>query len=214
VARSLHSSATENSNRLGCRVNALAESPAEQSGWPGTLRCAITCSSSSLLLYLPDVHRPTAIPIPAARRVRACRYFQRIQRSQRGFVFSKSSKLKITALRKQRLTVRSKGNLYDYEILTPMRKSSLIVSVVILSGCAGTSGHHKSPQEIADSEHVRRKHPLLQRMGLETPSTHKIELLPPVTVETRSRAESVPGEPQETAPFVRPGSLSVDPTVF
>ena len=209
----MHDSPTANSNRLGSRVNVLAESPAEQSGWPGTLQCAITCSSSSLL-YSPDVHRPAAIAIPAAPRVRACRYFQRIHRSQRGSVSSKSSKLKITALRKQRLPVRSKGNFYYYQIIAPMRNLALILSVVILSGCAGTGSHHKSPQEIADSANVRRKHSLLQRLGLETRSTPKIELLPPITVETRSRAESVPGEQQETAPVVRPGSLSIEPTMF
>jgi hypothetical protein len=68
----------------------------------------------------------------------------------------------------------------------PMRTATMIVSLILLSGCAGTGNHQK------------------------TLPTKKTELLPPVTMErtTPDKAKTA-----DSAPFVHPGSLAIEPAV-
>ena len=67
-----------------------------------------------------------------------------------------------------------------------MRTATMTVSLILLSGCAGTGNHRK------------------------TLPPKKAELLPPVTME-----RTMPDEARtaDSAPFIRPGSLAIDPAV-
>ena len=86
--------------RLACRVKRNAESPAEQSDWPGMKPCAKTCSCSRSL-YSPDAPKWVVIGLPARQRNLGCRLYQNLQRSRRGSASNNNSKMHTTALRKR-----------------------------------------------------------------------------------------------------------------
>jgi hypothetical protein len=96
-----------------------------------------------------------------------------------------------------------------------MHKATLFLSMVILSGCAGTGSHQRSQPDTdcVGTGRSQQKLSLLQRMGLGLPSAKKTELLPPVATERTSRDAFGPVGVEESAPFVRPGSLSIEPAM-
>jgi uncharacterized lipoprotein len=94
-----------------------------------------------------------------------------------------------------------------------MRTAMLLLSLVVLSGCGTTEGYRKSQTgaDTAAGENARRKPTLLERMGLWQPPVKKTEVLPPVSIDRSTEDAFVPAQSPELAPYVRPGSLSVDP---
>jgi hypothetical protein len=91
-----------------------------------------------------------------------------------------------------------------------MRTAVLIMSIVVLSGCAGI-GKQKAHNEpgCTDCEQPPLKPTILQRMGFVMRPAIKAELLPPVAIDKSSKEAFAPAASAKSGAFVRPGDLSV-----